>query len=89
MTFWELIILILVAGLVSMMEICVILAAISRMIDAKTDAKIKMTTTLFKNEMDYIDKLFDKYMKQIGEMIDKAISGKKEQPEPAKIGFGG
>ena len=79
MAFWELIILILVASLVSMMEICVILAAVSKMIDAKTDAKIKMTTALFRNEMEYLDKMFDKYFKELGEMLDKIINGKKAE----------
>lgn len=88
MAFWELMILILVASLVSMVEICVILAAVSKMIDAKTDAKIKLTTSLFRNEMDYVDKIFDKYMKQISEMVDKVINrDKKEEPEPKKIGY--
>ena len=88
MAIWELVILILVASLVSMIEICVILAAVSKMIDAKTDAKIKLTTALFRNEMDYADKIFDKYMKQIGEMIDKIINReKKAESEPNKIGF--
>ena len=80
MAFWELVILILVASLVSMIEICVILAAVSKMIDAKTDAKIKMATALFRNEMEYMEKLFDKYFKELGEMIDKIVNGKK-QPE--------
>lgn len=86
MAFWELMILILVASLVSMVEICVILAAVSKMIDAKTDAKIKLTTSLFRNEMDYMDKIFDKYMKQISEMVDKVINRDKKE-EPKKIGY--
>lgn len=86
MAFWELMILILVASLVSMVEICVILAAVSKMIDAKTDAKIKLTTSLFRNEMDYVDKIFDKYMKQISEMVDKVINRDKKE-EPKKIGY--
>lgn len=89
MTIWELVILILVGSLVSMIEICVVLAAVSKMIDAKTDAKIKLTTALFRNEMDYVDKLFDKYMKEIADMIDTiANREKKKEPEPPKIGFG-
>lgn len=87
MAFWELIILILVASLVSMIEICVILAAVSKMIDAKTDAKIKMTTALFRNEIDYLDKLFDKYFKELGEFVEKLFSGKKEESEPKRIGY--
>lgn len=77
MAIWELVILITVASLVSMIEICVILAAVSKMIDAKTDAKIKLTTAVFKNEMEYLEKLFDKYMDRIGQMIDRLTGEKK------------
>ena len=77
MAIWELVILITVASLVSMIEICVILAAVSKMIDAKTDAKIKLTTAVFKNEMEYVEKLFDKYMDRIGQMIDRLTGEKK------------
>ena len=88
MTIWELVILILVGSLVSMVEICVILAAVSKMIDAKTDAKIKLTTALFRNEMDYLDKMFDKYLNEIGDLINTIVNReKKEEPEPPKIGF--
>lgn len=69
----EISILILVVGIVSMIEICTILAGVSRMIDAKTKAKIDLTTSVFKMEMQYIDKLFDKYMDRIEKMIDKAV----------------
>lgn len=89
MTIWEIVILILVASIVSMLEICVILAAVSKMIDAKTDSKIKLATALFRNEMEYLEKILDKYFGEIGKMIDKAIGEKKNQPEPPKIGFGG
>ena len=71
MTCFELVILILVVGLVSMIEICVILGGVSRMIDAKTDAKIKLTTSIFENELKYMDKLFDKYFTRIEQMVDK------------------
>ena len=76
MTCLEIAILILVVGFESMIEICVIMAGVSRMMDAKTEAKIKLTTSLWKNEMEYIDKLFDKYMTRIEKMIDK-ITEKK------------
>ena len=88
MTVWEIVILILVGAMVSMVEVCVILAAVSKMIDAKTDAKIKLATGLFRNEMEYIDKLFDKYMKEIGDMVELIVSSKRNQPESQKIGFG-
>ena len=77
MAIWELVILIFVASLVSMVEVCVILAAISKMIDAKTDAKIKLTTAVFKNEMECVEKLFDKYMDRFGQMIDRLMGEKK------------
>lgn len=76
MTCLEIAILILVVGFVSMIEICVIMAGVSRMVDAKTEAKIKLTTSLWKNEMEYIDKLFDKYMTRIEDMINKIMEKK-------------
>ena len=76
MTCMEIVILILVSGFVVMLGGCVTVAAISRMIDVKTKARIELTTTLFKNEMDYLDKLFDKYMTRIEKMVDKAVEKK-------------
>lgn len=87
MTFLEIVILILLAAFVSMIEIVVIMACVSHMIDAKAKAKISIMTNVWKNECEYIDKLFDKYMTRIEKMVDKATN--KETPEPPRIGFGG
>ena len=76
MTCWELTILIIIIGVVSMIETLAIMAGISRMVDAKAKARVEVTTALFKNEMEYLDKLFDKYMTRIENMVDKA-TGKK------------
>jgi len=76
MSCWEIVIMILVCGIVSMMEICVVMAAVSRMIDAKTKAKIDLTTSVFRNEMDYVDRVFDKYMTRIEKLVEK--NSKKE-----------
>ena len=71
MAMWELVLLIVAIGFISMIEICVILAAVSKMIDMKTDAKIKMMTATFKNEMDYCDKIFEKFFDRVDKWIEK------------------
>ncbi len=76
MTCWELTVLIIIIGVVSMIETLAIMAGISRMVDAKAKAKVEVTTALFRNEMDYLDKLFDKYMTRIENMVDKATGQK-------------
>lgn len=79
MAIWEVVILILVAGVVLMMVSLALMAGISRMIDAKTESRIKLTTTLWKQEMEYVDRVFDKYMTRIEKMIDKIVN--KETPK--------
>ena len=86
MTIWEIVILILVGGIVLMLEACAIMGAVGKMIDMKTKAQIELTTNLFKQETEYIDHLFDKYMSRIEKMIDGIVN--KEQPEPKRMGFG-
>ncbi len=62
------------------------MAAVSRMIDAKTKSRIELTTAVFKNEMEYLDKWFDKYMTRLEKLIEGILN--KEKPEPKRMGFG-
>lgn len=71
MTCLEICICIIIFGFVSMIEVLAIMAGVSKMIDAKAKARIEITTNLWKNECEYIDKLFDKYMTRIEQMVDK------------------
>ena len=73
MTCLEMVILTFVIGLVAMVGICVIVGAISKLIDVKTKSRIELATAIFKNEMEYMDKLFDKYFTRIEEMVDKIV----------------
>lgn len=87
MGIWEIIAVILVSTISFGFVGIVIAGCVSKIIDVKADARINTTTALFRNECEYIDKIFDKYMTRIENMINKITD--KEHPEPPKIGFGG
>ena len=62
-------VLILVAGFVSMIEICAIMICIGKVFDTKMKAKAEIEIKLWEKEMEYIDKVFDKYMTRIEQVI--------------------
>ena len=68
---WEIIAIILVSGIVFGFITVVVSAAIGKIIDIKAESRAKVTTNLFRNEMEYLDKILDKYMTRIEKMVDK------------------
>jgi len=79
MACWEIILVILVAGLTLMLGVTVVMSNVSRLIDAKTKSRVELQTNLFKLELEYVDRVFDKYMTRIEKMIDKIVN--KETPK--------
>ena len=71
MTCLEVVILTIVIGLVAMVGICVLAGAISKLIDVKTKSRIELATAIFKNEMEYLDRYFDKYLTRLEEFLTK------------------
>ena len=71
MTCLEMVILTFVIGMVAMVGICVIVGAISKLIDVKTKSRIELATAIFKNEMEYLDRYFDKYLTRLEEFLTK------------------
>lgn len=76
MAVWELVILILVGGLTLMLGATVIMVNISRVIDAKTKSRIQLQTNMFKLELEYVDKILEKYFDRIEKLVDKCLGDK-------------
>lgn len=87
MSIWEIIAVILISAVAFGFVTISIAQCISKIIDAKASAKVTVTTAVFRNECEYLDKLFDKYMTRIEKMVNNITN--KDKPEPPKIGFGG
>lgn len=73
MTCLEIVVLILVAGFVSLIEICAIMICVGKVFDAKMKTKVELELQIFDKEMKAIGDMFDKYM----DRIEKAIVGSK------------
>ena len=77
----ELVILILVAGFVSMIEICVVAICIGRVLDDKLKTKTQMEIKMLEKEMETINKMIEKYFERLEKIFNK------EEPPAKKIGF--
>ena len=77
----EIVVLILVGGFVSLIEIAAIMICAGKMFDAKMRTKVELEMKIWDKEMEYIDKMFDRYMTRIEKLFEK-----EKEPEK-KIGF--
>lgn len=77
----EIVVLILVAGFVSLIEICAIMTCVGKVFDAKMKTKVELEVKIWEKEMEYLDKMFDKYMTRIEKLFEK------EKKPDKKFGF--
>ena len=84
MNWWQLAILVMVFGLVSMVEICVIIASVSKMLDAKMKTRAKIEMMEFKQAMteikSYIGDVLDIIVGKITEATHVGYKAPKIKP---------
>lgn len=68
----EVIGIIVALGFVSMIEICAIVTCVNRMIDQKMKTKVELELKVWKEEMDYLDKSFEKFFNQLLTVIKES-----------------
>ena len=71
MSFLELVVLILVIGFVSMIEICAITVCVGKTLDAKMKARTEMELKIFDKEMEYFDKVLTKFVDGLSDIFKK------------------
>jgi hypothetical protein len=81
MNCFEIVVIILVAGFVSLVEICAIMLCLSKVFDQKLKAKTEATMKLWDKEIEVVTKMFDGYLTRIEKLF------KKEEEPIKKIGF--
>lgn len=67
----ELVVLILVIGFVSMIEICAITVCVGKTLDAKMKARTEMELKIFDKEMEYFDKVLTKFVDGLSDIFKK------------------
>ena len=76
MSCFEWVIMILVLGFVSMIEICAITVCVSKTLDAKMKAKAMIEYKLFRAEMKSITELLDVYFDKFIQIVDNSNHAK-------------
>lgn len=78
---WHPIVFVFVLGIMLVFFCTALGVCISKIIDAKAKAQVEITTSVFKNEIEYLDKYFDKVMTRIENMLDKYLASKLKEKD--------
>lgn len=75
----EIIGIILAIGLVSMVEICAIVICVNKMIDQKMRTKCDLELKVFKEEMNYLSRILDPFVKALTATFQPEQKNKEEK----------